>query len=326
MISSLLSSFISFVLVLISIAFYTLLERKFLGYSQIRKGPNKISLLGILQPIADAVKLFSKEIIKPTMANFAPFFLAPATRLILALIIWILIPSDRIILFFPFSIVLFLCFSSLSVYTTLRAGWTSNSKYALIGSIRSVAQTISYEVRISLTLLFILLFTPTLNFLTIYTFSSTNISLMAPIVAAIWFVTILAETNRRPFDFAEGESELVSGFNTEYRRNTFTCIFMAEYVNILFISFITRILIIQSLNINLSWLWLSFKISIFAVLFLRVRTSYPRIRYDWLIALTWTSFLPISLSAIILGIFILFLYYSDLENHTPNSTFYRILI
>jgi NADH-ubiquinone oxidoreductase chain 1 len=164
-ISFILSTLIIFILTLLAIAFFTLLERKILGYIQIRKGPNKVGIIGLPQPFADALKLFAKEQAHPSIINYTPFYVAPILRLILALILWSLHPTSSPSIILSFGIILFLCVSSLNVYTTLSAGWASNSKYALIGALRSVAQTISYEVRISLILLCSLLITGTYNFI-----------------------------------------------------------------------------------------------------------------------------------------------------------------
>ena len=290
----------TYVLILLAIAFFTLLERKILGYIQIRKGPNKVGIIGLPQPFADALKLFTKEQVHPIMANMSPFYLAPILRLTLALSLWSLYPTNNPSLIMPFSILLFLCISSLNVYSTLSAGWASNSKYSLLGALRSIAQTISYEVSIALILL-----TPLL-LMESFIFSSSFHSYFWPALTLlpiffIWFVTILAETNRTPFDLAEGESELVSGFNTEYRRGPFALIFIAEYTSILAISLFTVALFSSSyLNITIA-----IKTLLVGALFIWVRGTLPRMRYDALIALTWKTFLPFTLSALLIILFFL---------------------
>nr|AVW86110.1 NADH dehydrogenase subunit 1 [Melaenis sp. YZ-2018] len=292
---------ISFVAVLLGMAFFTLLERKVLGYAQIRKGPNKVGIAGIPQPLADALKLLSKEQSKPSLSNLLPFLLTPVMSLFLALLLWFLYPSSYPTHFFTFGIMFFLCISSLNVYTTLVAGWSSNSKYALLGALRSIAQTISYEVSMALILLGALLVTLSFDLTYIFNSMSSWILLLLFPSFLTWFATTLAETNRTPFDFAEGESELVSGFNTEYSGGSFTLIFMAEYTNIIFMSLMTAVLFSGALdNPIMNNLFLLLKTSFIAFLFLWVRASFPRMRYDRLMNLTWKSFLPFSLGILML--------------------------
>ena len=292
---------ITIIIVLLSIAFFTLLERKILGYTQLRKGPNKVRIAGIPQPIADAIKLLTKEQAKPTLSNIIPLLISPVSALFLALFLWILYPSSFPTHFFIFGALFILCLSRLNVYTSLIAGWSSNSKYALIGSLRRVAQTISYEVRISLILLgpLILIITFDLTSISINQYSWVIILILPSLMT--WFATSLAETNRTPFDFAEGESELVSGFNTEYRAGSFALIFMAEYTNIIFISLLTAVFFLGNLPLPIfNNLFLLFKTLFISIIFLWVRSSFPRIRYDRLINLTWKSFLPFSLAILII--------------------------
>jgi len=292
---------ISFIIALLGIAFFTLLERKILGYTQLRKGPNKVRLAGIPQPLADALKLLSKEQAKPSLSNLVPFLLSPVIALFLALIIWVLYPTTYPTHFFIFGVIFVLCISRLNVYTILIAGWTSNSKYALIGSLRRVAQTISYEVRIALILLGCLILLLSFDLTTINITQISWIALLITPSLLIWYITTLAETNRTPFDLAEGESELVSGFNTEYRGGAFALIFIAEYTNIIFIRLLTAVFFFGVIPIPfLNNLFLIFKTTVIACLFLWIRSSFPRIRYDRLIRLTWKSFLPFSLGVLIL--------------------------
>lgn len=294
------STLIIYVLILLAIAFFTLLERKVLGYIQIRKGPNKVGIIGLPQPFADALKLFTKEQAHPTMANIAPFYVAPILRLILALMLWSLYPTSSPSIVITFSILLFLCISRLRVYSTLSAGWASNSKYSLLGALRGIAQTISYEVSMALVLLAALLIIQIFRFAqaTFYLVSWPLI-IITP-VFLIWFVTILAETNRTPFDLAEGESELVSGFNTEYRRGPFALIFIAEYTRILAIRVFSAALFSSTVIMSpLADLFLAFKTLFLAFVFIWVRGTLPRIRYDHLMSLTWKTFLPFILAVLI---------------------------
>nr|YP_009000282.1 NADH dehydrogenase subunit 1 [Semisulcospira libertina]AHC70265.1 NADH dehydrogenase subunit 1 [Semisulcospira libertina] len=300
---SLITSLFTYICVLLAVAFFTLLERKGLSYMQIRKGPNKVGLMGLPQPLADAAKLLTKEIAKPTMANYSPYFVAPIFSFILALLLWQLYPSAFSVYYFKWGILFFLCISSLNVYGTLLAGWASNSKYALLGSLRAIAQTISYEISMALILLFPLFLASTFNFIEIiedqeYVWLC---FLMMP-AALLWFVTCVAETNRAPFDFAEGESELVSGFNIEYGSAGFALIFLAEYANILIMGLFSAVLFFggNQMVFFSNDLVLVMKISLFAFLFIWVRASYPRFRYDLLMSLTWKGFLPAALAFLLL--------------------------
>jgi len=296
------SSFIlRYIIALLAIAFYTLIERKFLGYFQTRKGPNKPSLIGLPVPFADAIKLFTKEQNKPAIGNRAPFIMAPIIGLTLSLLIWVLYPYSAQSLFLIFGILYFLCVSRINVYATFLAGWCSNSKYALLGALRGVAQTISYEIRISLIVITALIFLGTIDLTLIKTNNYSVVLLLIPIIFIFWFITTLAETHRTPFDFAEGESELVSGFNVEYRRGLFALIFIAEYTRILAICIITTTLFITRIYFPLlNRLLISLQILTLSSLFIWIRATIPRIRYDHLIYLTWKRFLPMTLSLLIL--------------------------
>ena len=264
--------------------------------------------MGLLQPFADALKLFTKEITYPSLANSLSFLVAPFVGLILALIMWFMYPRMSCRYIVQFGILLFICVSSLSVYVTLAAGWSSNSKYALLGSLRRVAQTISYEVSMALIMLCALLLLCTLNFLEMYKGSFVGVGLICIPLFLVWFTTALAETNRTPFDFAEGESELVSGFNTEYRRGTFALIFMAEYLNIIVISLFTSVIFFICFDLGLVRdFLLIFYTLFFSFVFIWVRGSFPRMRYDRLINLTWKSFLPFRLGLMMIFIPIFFI-------------------
>nr|AHG06441.1 NADH dehydrogenase subunit 1 [Nemertopsis sp. WYS-2013] len=296
------SILVSEVCPLLAVAFFTLLERKVLGYIQLRKGPNKVGFLGILQPFADAVKLFSKERVSLVFMNILFYFFSPVFSLFLALLMWVLFPNFYSYLFVFFGIFFFLCISSMSVYSTLFAGWSSNSKYALLGSLRSVAQTISYEVSLVLVLLSSIFVVGSFFFSFFFFFQDLYfwvVFLLMPIFF-VWFVTILAETNRTPFDFAEGESELVSGFNIEYGGGAFALLFLAEYGSILIMSIFSSIFFFGTFGFFFFILLLGGFVSF---IFLWVRGSLPRMRYDRLMSLTWKSFLPVGIFYLFFSIF-----------------------
>nr|QEL51262.1 NADH dehydrogenase subunit 1 [Philonthus decorus] len=294
MVLTLVSMLILMISVLVGVAFLTLLERKVLGYIQIRKGPNKVGLMGLPQPFSDAIKLFSKEGIYPMMSNFNMYYFSPIMNLFLSLLLWMCMPFITVFLNFNLGILFFLCCSSLSVYTIMIAGWSSNSNYSLLGGLRSVAQTISYEVSLSLILLSFLFLTLSLNILDFMKFQNYMwfLFLCFPL-SMIWVVSSLAETNRTPFDFAEGESELVSGFNVEYSSGGFALIFLAEYASILFMSMMCVILFLGA-DIY-SWSFF-LKLSFMSFFWIWVRGTLPRYRYDKLMFLAWKSFLPVSLN------------------------------
>nr|AXS64894.1 NADH dehydrogenase subunit 1 [Tenebrionoidea sp. 13 KM-2017] len=295
---SLVSFLVMVILVLISVAFLTLLERKVLGYIQIRKGPNKVGLLGLLQPFSDAIKLFTKEQTFPLFSNFGFYYLSPVFNFSIAVILWAGMPFFSMLFSFNFSILFFLCVSSLGVYSVMLAGWSSNSNYALLGSLRSVAQTVSYEVSLSLILLSFLYLVMGFNFISFYEYQKYLwlVFLTFPLFI-MWLVSCLAETNRTPFDFAEGESELVSGFNVEYSSGSFAMIFLAEYSSILFMSCVSVILF---LGCDLNSFLFFIKLSLLAFFWLWVRGTLPRFRYDKLMYLAWKSFLPSSLNFILM--------------------------
>nr|AXS64921.1 NADH dehydrogenase subunit 1 [Latridiidae sp. 1 KM-2017] len=284
--------------VLVGVAFLTLLERKVLGYIQIRKGPNKVGFMGLLQPFSDAIKLFTKEITIPLMSNFNIYYFSPIFNLFLSLMLWLCVPFISYFLKFDLSVLYFFCLASLSVYTVMLAGWSSNSNYSLLGSLRSVAQTISYEVSLFLIFLSFLFLTLSLNLISfmIYQKNIWFLFLCLPL-CLMWFISSLAETNRTPFDFAEGESELVSGFNVEYSSGGFALIFLAEYASILFMSMICSLIFLGG-DIY-SWMFF-LKLTFMSFLWLWVRGTLPRFRYDKLMYLSWKSFLPVSLNYLFL--------------------------
>nr|YP_009178112.1 NADH dehydrogenase subunit 1 [Centropyge bispinosa]AJW75403.1 NADH dehydrogenase subunit 1 [Centropyge bispinosa] len=290
--------------VLLAVAFLTLLERKVLGYMQFRKGPNIVGPYGLLQPIADGIKLFIKEPIRPLTSSPFLFLATPIMALTLALTLWAPIPMPHPVIDLNLGVLFILALSSLAVYSILGSGWASNSKYALIGALRAVAQTISYEVSLGLILLNAIIFT---GGFTLQTFSTAQESvwLILPAwpLAAMWYISTLAETNRAPFDLTEGESELVSGFNVEYAGGPFALFFLAEYSNILLMNTLSATLFLGATYLPSSPMLttssLMIKATLLAVVFLWVRASYPRFRYDQLMHLIWKNFLPLTLALVI---------------------------
>nr|APC60700.1 NADH dehydrogenase subunit 1 [Trinomys paratus] len=287
--------------VLLAMAFLTLMERKLLGYMQLRKGPNIVGPYGVLQPMADALKLFIKEPLHPSTSSMLLFTIAPSLALTLALSMWIPIPMPQPLINMNLGALFILATSSLAVYSILWSGWASNSKYALFGALRAVAQTISYEVTLAIILLSILLLNGSFTLSTLMT-TQKNIWLILPTwpLAMMWFVSTLAETNRAPFDLTEGESELVSGFNVEYAAGPFALFFMAEYMNILLMNALTTIIFFNSMPTTISPELYStsftMKTLTLTALFLWIRASYPRFRYDQLMHLLWKNFLPLTLA------------------------------
>lgn len=302
--------------IIISVAFVTLAERKVLGSMQIRKGPNVVGIFGVLQPIADGVKLFAKETIKPTIANLTIFILSPVLSFLWALILYTVIPVGgygSAAADINLGIIYILAVSSISVYAILMSGWSSNSKYAFFGAIRAAAQMISYEVSLGIIILTIISCVGSFNITNIIESQSTIwfIIPMLP-VFIMCFVSALAETNRTPFDLTEGESELVSGFNVEYSAMSFALFFLAEYSNIIFMSILLTILFLGgylplfSLTILPPSFWLGLKTIVLIYCWIWVRGSLPRMRYDQLMALIWKSFLPASLGYLLLVISLLY--------------------
>nr|WNV26496.1 NADH dehydrogenase subunit 1 [Salassa thespis] len=284
--------------VLIGVAFLTLLERKVLGYIQIRKGPNKLGVMGILQPFSDGVKLFTKEQTYPYYSNYFCYYFSPVVSFIMSLFIWMLIPYYFNMISFNLGVLFFFCVISLGVYTVMIAGWSSNSNYALLGGLRAVAQTISYEVSLALIFMSSLLMIMDFNFLVFFNYQKMVwfIFIMFPL-GLCWVSSMMAETNRTPFDFAEGESELVSGFNVEYSSGGFALIFLAEYSSILFMSFLFVLIYLGGYELNMMFY---IKLSMISFLFIWVRGTLPRYRYDKLMYLAWMGYLPVSLNFLLL--------------------------
>nr|ARH54194.1 NADH dehydrogenase subunit 1 [Coleoptera sp. 1 AH-2016] len=279
--------------VLVGVAFLTLMERKVLGYINIRKGPNQVGFLGIFQPFGDAVKLFSKEQNFPIVSNISIYLFSPIISLFLSLFIWVCMPFISMNMNFSLSVLYFLSLSSLGVYLIMLAGWSSNSSYAMLGGLRSVAQTISYEVSLFLILMSFLLMICSFDIVMFMKYQEVVwfVFLFIP-MSIMWLVTILAETNRSPFDFAEGESELVSGFNVEYSSGNFAMIFLAEYSSIMFMSMMCGVVF---LGLNFLTILMFMKIVFMIFLWVWVRGTLPRYRYDKLMYLAWKCYLPVSL-------------------------------
>nr|AVN67854.1 NADH dehydrogenase subunit 1 [Polyphaga aegyptiaca] len=282
------------IFVMIGVAFFTLLERKVLGYIHLRKGPNKVGFMGILQPFSDVVKLFTKEQGFPLISNYISYYFAPVFNLFLSLLVWLVIPYLTGFIVFNYGLLFFLCCMSMSVYTIMIAGWSSNSNYALLGGLRAVAQTISYEVSLALILLSFVFFVGSYNLFDFYLYQDDIwlVYMFFPLFV-IWFISCLAETNRTPFDFAEGESELVSGFNVEYGGGGFALIFLAEYTSIFFMSMLFCVFFLGGSVVSMEFY---FMMSLVSFIFIWVRGTLPRYRYDKLMYLAWKSYLPVSLN------------------------------
>ncbi len=292
---------------LIAVAYFTLVERKVIGGIQRRRGPNVVGLYGLLQPLADGLKLLLKETILPSRSNVSLFLLAPILTFTLSLIGWAVIPIAEGFVFSDLNVgVLYLfAVSSLGVYGIILSGWASNSKYAFLGCLRSAAQIISYEVSLGFILITVLICVGSLNLTTIV-ISQTEIWYIFPLfpIFCLFFISALAETNRHPFDLPEAEAELVAGYNVEYSSIGFALFFLGEYGNILLISSITTILFLGGwlppfdvfpLNCIPSSFWFGLKVCLFVAAFVWARAAYPRYRYDQLIRLGWKVFLPFSL-------------------------------
>jgi NADH-ubiquinone oxidoreductase chain 1 len=299
--------------VLLSVAFMTIIERKQLAAHQRRVGPNTVGYYGILQPFSDALKLILKETIIPSQSNKVLFYLAPVSTLVFSLLGWGIIPFGQGLTISDFSlgILYTLALSSLGIYGVLFAGWSANSKYAFLGSLRSTAAMISYELILSSAILIIILLTGSFNFTTIIEHQQ-SIWFIVPLlpVFIFYFISILAETSRTPFDLQEAESELVAGFFTEHSSVPFVFFFLGEYSSIVLFSCITAILFLGGYNmpelfvndsiINIQSIILGIKTCVFCFMFVWFRATLPRLRYDQLIELCWLNLLPVAVAFIIL--------------------------
>ncbi len=315
MLVTLLKILIIVVPLLLSVAYFTLAERKIMGAIQRRRGPNVVGVYGLLQPLADGFKLLIKETIIPSSANKVLFFIAPMITFILSLMGWGVIPFNETAILSDINLgVLYLfAISSLSVYGIIMSGWSSNSKYAFLGALRSAAQMVSYEVSIGFIMISIVLCVGSFN-LSEIVYAQKNIWFIIPFfpIFLMFFVSALAETNRHPFDLPEAEAELVSGYNVEYSAMGFALFFLGEYANMLLMSALMSILFlggwnapIELLNFIPGSLWLGLKISIFVIGFIWMRAALPRYRYDQLMHLGWKVFLPFSLGYLLFVIGIL---------------------
>jgi len=312
-------------IVLVCVAYLTLLERKVIGAMHLRKGPNVVGPFGLLQPMADGLKLFLKETVIPTGANPVVFVVAPMITFILALIAWAVIPFDDGLVLADINVGILYLFaiSSLGVYGIIMAGWASNSKYAFLGALRSAAQMVSYEVSMGFVIITVLLCVGSLNLSDIVLAQKGSFGLFNwfafPLLpmAVIFFVSTLAETNRHPFDLPEAEAELVAGYNVEYSAMTFALFFLGEYANMILMSAMTTILFlggwlppfdIAPFNWIPGPIWFFLKIALCLFVFLWVRATFPRYRYDQLMRLGWKVFLPISLAvvAVVSGVLVAF--------------------
>jgi NADH-quinone oxidoreductase subunit H len=300
---------------LISVAYFTLAERKIMGAIQRRKGPNVIGVFGLLQPLADGFKLLVKETILPSNANKFLFLLSPIITFVISLMGWAIIPYDKTALLSEINIGILYIFavSSLGVYGIIMSGWSSNSKYAFLGALRSAAQMVSYEVSIGFIIATIVVCCGSFN-LQIIIESQKNVWFVIPFfpLFLMFFISALAETNRHPFDLPEAEAELVSGYNVEYSAMGFALFSLGEYANMLLMSSLNVILFfggwlapLNILNFIPGSIWFGIKICFFVILYIWMRAALPRYRYDQLMALGWKIFLPISLTYLMLTFFIL---------------------
>ena len=303
---------------LVAVAYLTLLERKVMAGMQQRRGPNVVGLFGLLQPLADGLKLLIKETILPSSANTIIFILAPIITFLLALVTWSVIPfgAGMVLIDLNVGILFVFAISSLGVYGIIAAGWSSNSKYSFLGALRSAAQMVSYEVSIGLIIMCVLLCAGSLN-LTEIVYAQKEVWYCVPLfpLFIMFFISGLAETNRAPFDLPEAEAELVSGYNTEYAAMGFALFFLGEYANMILMCSVLNILFlggwlplinISPFNLIPGVLWFGFKVTILLFVFVWVRAAFPRYRYDQLMRLGWKVFLPFSLAWVLFvsGIFI----------------------
>jgi len=298
------------------VAYLTLWERKAIGWSQIRPGPNRVGPFGLLTPIADAVKLIFKEIIRPTAASKGLFFLGPIMTIMPALAAWVVIPFGPEVALANINagLLFLMAITSLEVYGVIIAGWASNSKYAFLGALRASAQMVSYEIAMGFALVIVLMVTGSLNLSDVVmqqgrghmagmglSFLSWNWLPLLP-VFMVYFISGLAETNRHPFDVVEGESEIVAGHMIEYSGMSFAMFFLAEYANMILVSMLTVLLFLGGwlspvafLDFIPGWIWLAIKVFVVVTMFLWVRASFPRYRYDQIMRLGWKIFIPITL-------------------------------
>ncbi|WP_425260505.1 NADH-quinone oxidoreductase subunit NuoH [Rubrivivax sp. RP6-9] len=298
------------------VAYLTLWERKGIGFTQIRLGPNRVGPAGLLQPIADAVKLIFKEIIRPTAANKGLFFLGPVMTIMPALAAWAVVPfGPEVVLANVNAGLLFLmAITSLEVYGVIIAGWASNSKYAFLGALRASAQMVSYEIAMGFCLVVVLMVAGTMNMTEIVLeqgqgiFASMGAGVLSwnwlPLfpIFIVYFIAGLAETNRHPFDVVEGESEIVAGHMIEYSGMSFAMFFLAEYANMILVSTLCVLLFLGGwlppfdfLAFIPGWIWLAIKVFVVVTMFLWVRATFPRFRYDQIMRLGWKIFIPITL-------------------------------
>jgi len=307
----------TFLFLLIGIAYLTLLERKIMGSIQRRKGPNIVGIFGLLQPFADGIKLLFKETILPSNSNMVLFICSPLFTFFCSIMIWMVVPfSDGIVYSdIPYSLLYIFAISSLSVYGILFSGWSSNSKYAFLGGLRSAAQMISYEICIGFVLISIILLTSSFNLSDIVLYQK-YIWFVFPLFP-LWLLFVicsLAETNRAPFDLPEAEAELVAGYNVEYSSITFALFFLGEYSNIIFMSMLSALFFFGGwlppcsyLNFIPGFVWLVLKLSFNLFVFVWVRAAFPRFRYDQLMKLGWKVFLPFALAFVMIESLILFI-------------------
>jgi NADH-quinone oxidoreductase subunit H len=303
------------------VAYLTLWERKFIGFIQLRIGPNRVGPMGLLQPIADAIKLIFKEVIIPAQASKGLYILGPIMTIMPALAAWVVIPfgPDRALANINAGLLLLLAITSLEVYGVILAGWASNSKYAFLGAMRASAQMVSYEIAIGFALVVVLMVSGSLNLTDIVlaqnrgTFASMGLNVLSwnwlPLlpVFVVYFISGIAETNRHPFDVVEGESEIVAGHMIEYSGMGFAIFFLAEYANMILISALAAIMFLGgwapffSLGLDIGpqwfwdWFWLFLKTFLLVTMFIWIRASFPRFRYDQIMRLGWKIFIPVTL-------------------------------